>query len=523
VVIASVPLTDPTVIVAVVVGVVVGVGGSLLVGFLRKRSARAQAAAIVKEARREAEEIRQRAEVVAKEELHRRREEFENEARETRTELKLLEKRLVKREDALERKAELTTKREKYIEKLERDLSRREGQIAAKERELNDVLDRQKEELLRLSGLSPQEARAQLFERLEREYEREAAALLERKTEQARETAEQKAREILATAIQRCAVEHTTESVVSTIDLPNDEMKGRIIGREGRNIRAFEKATGVDVIVDDTPGVVVLSAFDSVRREMARQAMEELVADGRIHPARIEEVIERAKRKTEENILQTGKQVLFDMGVHTKNSKLAYLLGRLKYRTSYGQNVLQHSIEVAQLCAIMAAELKLDPVLAKRMGLLHDIGKAVDHELEGGHPEIGALLAKRMDESPDVVNAIAAHHEGEPPRSVYAVLVQAADAISASRPGARRETLEKYIRRLERLEDVARSFDGVENCYAIQAGREVRVIVNSERVDDKEAVKLARNIAKEIEQELDYPGEIRVTVIRETRAVEFAR
>ena len=522
-VIASVPLTDPAVLLAIVAGAAVGVGACLLVGLLRKRSAKAHAAAILAAAEKEAEEIRQKAEVVAKEELHRRREEFEKEARETRTELKLLEKRLVKREDALERKAELTAKREKYIEKLERDLSRRESQIAAKERELNDILDQQKETLLRISGLSPQEARAQLFERLERDYEREAAALLERKIEQAKETAEQKAREILATAIQRCAVEHTNESVVSTIDLPNDEMKGRIIGREGRNIRAFEKATGVDVIVDDTPGVVVLSAFDSVRREMARQAMEELVADGRIHPARIEEVIERAKRKTEENILQTGKQVLFDMGIHTNNSKLAYLLGRLKYRTSYGQNVLQHSIEVAQLCAIMAAELKLDPVLAKRIGLLHDIGKAVDHELEGGHPEIGALLAKRMDESPEVVNAIAAHHEGEPPKSVYAVLVQAADAISASRPGARRETLEKYIRRLERLEDVARSFDGVENCYAIQAGREVRVIVNSEKVGDKEALKLARDIAKEIEQELDYPGEIRVTVIRETRAVEFAR
>ena len=511
----------PLVIAVVCLGV--GYGASQLVAYIQRRNARRKASEILAGARQEADEVRRRADVVAKEELLRRREDFERETRETRTELKLLEKRLVKREDALERKSELTTKREKYIENLERELATRQEAMAAKERELTDSLDKQKEALYRISGLSPQEARAQLFERLERDYEREAATLLERKTEQAKETADQNAREILSTAIQRCAVEHTNESVVSTIDLPSDEMKGRIIGREGRNIRAFEKATGVDVIVDDTPGVVVLSAFDSVRREMARRAMEELVADGRIHPARIEEVIERAKRKTEEIIQQTGKQVLFDMGVHTNNPKLAYLLGRLRFRTSYGQNVLQHSIEVAHLCSIMAGELRLDPSLAKRIGLLHDIGKAVDHELEGGHPEIGALIGKRIDEDAIVINAIAAHHEGEAPQSVYAVLVQAADAISASRPGARRETLEKYIKRLERLEDVARSFEGVDTAYAIQAGREVRVIVKGEKVDDKGAVKLARDIAKEIEQELDYPGEIRVTVIRETRAVEYAR
>ena len=511
------------VIAAAVVAGAVGYGANLFVGYLRKRSAARDAQRIIEAARQEAEEVHRKAEVAAKEELLRRREEFERETRETRTELKLLEKRLVKREDALERKAEVTAKREKYIESMERELATRQEGVVAKERELNEVLDKQKEALYQISGLSPQDARAQLFERLERDYEREAATILEKKLEGVRETADQRAREILSTAIQRCAVEHTTESVVSAIDLPSDEMKGRIIGREGRNIRAFEKATGVDVIVDDTPGVVVLSAFDSVRREMARRAMEELVSDGRIHPARIEEVIERAKRKTEETIQQVGKQVLFDMGVHSSNPKLAYLLGRLKYRTSYGQNVLQHSIEVAHLCAIMAGELRVDVALAKRIGLLHDIGKAVDHELEGGHPEIGALLGKRVDEDPVVINAIAAHHEGEPPQSVYAVLVQAADAISASRPGARRETLEKYIKRLERLEGVAGSFEGVETAYAIQAGREVRVIVKSEKIDDKAAVKLARDIAKEIEQELDYPGEIRVTVIRETRAVEYAR
>ncbi len=515
--------SGPIVAVVALICLGIGYGVSQLVGYIQKRNARCEAGEILGTARAEADEVHRQAEVEAKEELIRRREDFERETREARTELKLIEKRLVKREDALERKAEMTGKREKYIENLDRELATRQESMTAKERELTDSLDKQKEALYRISGLSAQDARTQLFERLERDFDREAAVLLERKVEQAKETADQKAREVLATAIQRCAVEHTNESVVSTIDLPSDDMKGRIIGREGRNIRAFEKATGVDVIVDDTPGVVVLSAFDSVRREMARRAMEELVADGRIHPARIEEVIERAKRKTEETILQIGKQVLFDMGVHTNNQKLAYLLGRLKYRTSYGQNVLQHSIEVAHLCSIMAGELRLDPALAKRIGLLHDIGKAVDHELEGGHPEIGALIGKRIDEDAIVINAIAAHHEGESPQSVYAVLVQAADAVSAARPGARRETVEKYIKRLERLEDVAGSFEGVETAYAIQAGREVRVIVKSDKVDDKLATKLARDIAKEIEHELDYPGEIRVTVIRETRAVEYAR
>jgi len=502
---------------------VVGFGIHLLMGVALRRGARQEAGRILEKAGRDAEDVSRKAEVVARDELHRRREEFDGETRETRTELKLLEKRLVKREDVLERKFDDTTKREKYVEGLQEEVAARQKNVAAREKELGEVLEKQKDTLYRISGLNAMDARTQLFERLEQELDHEVAELVERKINRTKEIAEGKAREIISTAIQRCAVEHTVESVVSAIDLPSDEMKGRIIGREGRNIRAFEKATGVDVIVDDTPGVVVLSAFDSVRREMARQAMEELVADGRIHPARIEEVVDKAKRKTEESILNIGKQVLFDMNIHTNNNKLAFWLGRLRYRTSYGQNVLQHSIEVAHLCAIMAAELKLDPVLAKRIGLLHDIGKAVDHELEGGHPEIGVLLGKRLDEKPVVLNAIAAHHEGVPPESIYAVLVQAADAISAARPGARRETLEKYIRRLERLEDVASSFDGVENAYAIQAGREVRVIVKSEKIGDKEASKMARDIAKEIEHELDYPGEIRVTVIRETRAVEYAR
>ena len=510
-------------IVGLGVGVAIGFGVSLLIGLVKRQSARTQAASILEEAEKQAEEARRKGEGAAREELHRRREEFEEETRETRTELKLLEKRLVKREDALERKSEAITKREKYVDQLERDLSARTENLARRDRDLSEVLDKQKDALYHITSLSPQEAKAQLFERLERDLDREVSTVIDRKIQQTKERCDEEARVILSTAIQRCAVEHTTESVVSAIDLPSDDMKGRIIGREGRNIRAFEKATGVDVIVDDTPGVVVLSAFDSTRREMARQAMEELVADGRIHPSRIEEVVEKAKRKTEETIASIGKQVLFDMNIHTKNPKLAYLLGRLKYRTSYGQNVLQHSIEVAHLASIMASELKLDGQLAKRCGLLHDIGKAVDHELEGGHPEIGALLGKRYDEDPIVINAIAAHHEGEDPTSVYAVLIQAADGISAARPGARRETIEKYIRRLERLEAVANAFEGVDNAYAIQAGREVRVIVNGERVDDNRTAKLARDIAKEIEQELTYPGEIRVTVIRETRVVDYAR
>jgi ribonuclease Y len=510
-------------VVGLLVGAGVGFGVSALIGLVRKQNARTQAARILDEAKKEAEEARRQGDVAAKEEIHRRREEFEEETRETRTELKLLEKRLVKREDALERKNEDMAKREKYVDQLERDLSKRQENVASRERELAEVLDKQKDALYEITSLSPQEAKNQLFERLERELDREVATAVDRHIQEVKERSDEEARVILSTAIQRCAVEHTTESVVSTIDLPNDEMKGRIIGREGRNIRAFEKATGVDVIVDDTPGVVVLSAFDSVRREMARQAMEELVADGRIHPSRIEDVVEKAKRKTEETMASVGKQVLFDMNVHANSPKVAYLLGRLKFRTSYGQNVLQHSIEVAHLASIMASELGLDHELAKRCGLLHDLGKAVDHELEGGHPEIGALLGKRYQEDQVVINAIAAHHEGEDTQSVYAVLIQAADAISAARPGARRETLEKYIRRLERLEDVASSFDGVDNAYAIQAGREVRVMVNGERVNDKLTPKLARDIAKQIEEELTYPGEIRVTVIRETRAVDYAR
>ena len=380
-----------------------------------------------------------------------------------------------------------------------------------------------KDALYRISGLTPQDARVQLFERLEQELDRESASLVERKIEQTKEISEQKAREIISTAIQRCAVEHTTESVVSTIDLPSDEMKGRIIGREGRNIRAFEKATGVDVIVDDTPGVVVLSAFDSVRREMARQAMEELVADGRIHPARIEEVVADTEKEMARIIDETGRQAALDQGLAELPAKLITTIGRLRFRTSYGQNVLQHSAEVAALCALMAGELKLDARIARRVGLLHDIGKALDQDSEGTHPALGADLAAKSGENEIVVNAIAAHHGDIPVKSLYALLVQAADAASAARPGARRESLDRYIKRIERLEEIAQTHAGVEKAFAIQAGRELRVMAKADKMNESECARACRQIAKEIEEELNYPGEVRVTMIRENRFVEYAR
>jgi ribonuclease Y len=341
--------------------------------------------------------------------------------------------------------------------------------------------------------------------------------------EAAKEEAERKARNIVGLAIQRCAADHTVEATVASIDIPSDDMKGRIIGREGRNIRAFEKATGVDVIVDDTPGVIVISAFDSVRREVARRAMDRLIADGRIHPSRIEELVAESQKEVDELIKETGKQVCYDFGLHNIHAKEMLLLGRLRFRTSYGQNVLQHSKEVAHLCSAMAGELGVNVNMASRCGLLHDIGKAVDHEVEGGHPAIGADIAKRCGERPEVVNAIGAHHEDVEPRTLYAVITQAADAISAARPGARRETLEKYIKRLERLEEVANAFSGVQGAFAIQAGRELRVIVNADKVNDRQAFKMARDIANQIEQELNYPGEIKITLLRETRVIEFAR
>jgi len=385
------------------------------------------------------------------------------------------------------------------------------------------LIQEEKNTLYRVSGLSADDAEKLLLNRLEKELERECASLIEKYTNKAKDEAEKNAISIVGTAIQRYTANNTIDNVVSTIELPGDEMKGRIIGREGRNIRAFEKATGVDVIVDDTPGIIVLSGFDGVRREVARLAMKKLIVDGRIHPARIEEVVQETEKDIEQIILETGKQTSFELGIHDLHPEIIKLLGRLRYRTSYGQNQLQHSIEVSHLAGVLAGELKLDAQIARRCGLLHDIGKALSADVEGTHAIVGADFAKRYDEKPEIINAIASHHEEVPSETVYSVLINAADAISASRPGARRETLEKYVKRLEKLESVAMSFSGVESAFAIQAGREVRVIVHPDKVSDSLASKICYDIAKNIEEELEYPGEVTVTVIREKRIIQKAK
>ncbi|MCF6158613.1 MAG: ribonuclease Y [wastewater metagenome] len=478
---------------------------------------------LVEEAQREAEKIKKESELAIKAELYQHREAFEKETQETKIELRQQEKRLSKREDNLERKMELLTKKERYIDTFSANLTLKEKKLDEKKAELERIIEEENRALLKISGLSKEEAERLLLSRLEKELDIKCSELISKKVTEAKESAEQIAMSLISTAIQRCAATHTAENIVSSIELPNNEMKGRIIGREGRNIRAFEKATGIDVIVDDTPGVIVLSGFDSVRREIARQSMEKLILDGRIHPAHIEEVVKETEKEIEQVIQETGKQTCFDLGIHNVHPEIIKLLGRLKYRTSYGQNQLQHSIEVSNLMGIIAGELKLDVPLAKRCGLFHDIGKAIGPEMEGTHATAGADLAKRYDEKPEVINAIAGHHEEIPIESIYTVLVSAADAISAGRPGARRETLEKYIKRLEKLEGIATSFTGVESAYAIQAGREIRVMVCPDKVNDKIAAKMCYDISKEIENQLEYPGEVIVTVIRETRFVGHAR
>jgi len=518
-------------VIAAVVALAVGIAAGIALGKKKaaetsrkdKESAENESRRILAEAEEKGKQITQKAEVEAKEESFKKKEQFDKEIQEGRNELKQWEQRITRREENLDRKMDTIGKKERWLENTEKDIERKRKDLDAREADLGNALEKQNQELQKVSGLSKEDAKQLLLERLSKELDVECANLISKRTERAREEAEHNARDIVTKAIQRYAAEHTAESVVSSVELPGDEMKGRIIGREGRNIRAFEKATGVDVIVDDTPGVIVLSAYDSVRREIARLSMERLVTDGRVHPARIEEVVESARQEVMDIIHETGKRTCYEANVRNVPGALVELLGRLRYRTSYGQNVLEHSLDVCHLSGLMAAELKLDVAMAKRCGLLHDIGKAMDHEIEGSHAAVGADMARRCDEPREVVNAIAAHHEEEPAESVYAALVSGADAISAGRPGARRETLERYIKRLEKLESIAKEFPGVETAFAIQAGRELRVIVNSSRVDDSLAAKMCRDIAAKIQEELKYPGEIVITVIRETRVVEKAR
>jgi len=510
-----------------IIGAILGVVGTSVFFRIRSKKQREdagdEAQVLVDEAKREADQIRQKGELDAKAEFVRRSEQFEKEATEIRNELREAERRLAKREDNLERKLDALGIKERALEATGRRLGEREKAIAAKERQLNDALAQQRAQLMKITNMGVQEAKELLLDRLEKEVTREASELIEKKYNEAKETAAARARDVILGTIQRYAAEHTSESTVSTVDIPSDEMKGRVIGREGRNIRAFEKATGVDVIVDDTPGVVVISSFDPVRREVARRALEKLTQDGRIHPGRIEEIVAETAQKVDQEVTEIGKKAALEANVLSLHPKIYELLGRLNFRTSYGQNVLRHSIEVAYMCQMMADELGLDGSLARRCGLLHDIGKAVDHEVEGGHPYIGAELAKRYNEKPEIVNAVSGHHGDGEITTIYTTLVSAADAISASRPGARRESLERYVKRLEQLETLANTFPGVKQAYAIQAGREIRVIVDASQVDDNATVKVARDIAKKVKDEMEYPGEIRVTLLREVRAVEYAR
>ncbi|CEP68700.1 Ribonuclease Y [Moorella glycerini] len=479
-------------------------------------SAEKAAATIIEEAKKEAEAKKREAVLEAKEEAHRIRNEIERESRERRNELQRFERRLMQKEEALDRKTEA-------LERKEASLHRQEEAAQKLREELEEMRRRQVSELERISGLTTEEARAILLQSVEEEVRHEAAMMIKQIETEAKEEADKKAREIITHAIQHCAADYVAEATVSVVNLPSDEMKGRIIGREGRNIRALETLTGVDLIIDDTPEAVILSSFDPIRREVARIALEKLIIDGRIHPARIEEMVEKSRRELEQKIREEGERATFEAGIHGLHPELVRLLGKLKYRTSYGQNVLKHSLEVAFLAGAMAAELGVDVQLAKRAGLLHDIGKAVDFEVEGPHVTLGVELAKKYRESPEVIHAIEAHHGDVEPRSIEAGLVQAADAISAARPGARRETLEAYIKRLEKLEEIADSFAGVEKSYAIQAGREIRILVKPDKIDDAMAVHLARDIVKRIEKEMEYPGQIKVVVIRETRAVDYAK
>jgi len=514
----------------IVAGVAVAVLAFFMGWFISRRigetklaKAEELAKKIVLEAEKEAEFKKKEAILEAKDEWYKTKVNFERELANKRMEYQKVEKRLQEKEVNLDRKVDILNKKDRDIQNKEKILFAREKAIRTRDEELNRLISDQNRQLERIAQMTSEEAKKILMANLENQARQEAAQLIKEIKEKAEETAEKEAKNIIISAIQRCAADHTVESTVSVVSLPNEEMKGRIIGREGRNIRSFETATGIDVIVDDTPEAVILSGFDPIRREIARMALEKLILDGRIHPARIEEIVAKAQKEMDVIIKETGEQACFDVGIHGLHPELIKILGKLQYRTSYGQNVLQHSREVAFIAGLMAAELDLDANLAKRAGLLHDIGKAVDKETEGTHSQIGYNIAQKYGEHPFVLNAILSHHEDVPMESPYSILVQSADAISGARPGARRETLEGYIKRLEKLEELADSFKGVAKAYAIQAGREVRIIVEHEQIDDNSAANLAQEIAKKIEAEMEYPGQVKVTVIRETRAVEYAK
>ncbi|MCP4107337.1 MAG: ribonuclease Y [Desulfobacteraceae bacterium] len=484
--------------------------------------AETEAFRIIEDAKRKSETLLKEAELEVKDTLFKMKNEFDAETRDTRSELKKQEKRLIQKEENIDRKNEQFERRDREISRKEKKMLKREADVELKELKYNELIEEQKKQLEKISGLTADQAKELLIRAMENEARYEGAKLIKRIENEAKEEADKKSKKIIATAIQRYAGDFVAERTVSVVQLPNDEMKGRIIGREGRNIRAIEASTGIDLIIDDTPEAVILSGFNPVRREVARISLMRLISDGRIHPARIEDVVKKVGHEVDAVIKEAGEQAAFDLGVHGIHSELVQHIGQLKFRTSYAQNVLQHSVEVGFLTGIMATELGLNQKLARRMGLLHDIGKAIDHEVEGPHALIGSKLAKKFNESPKVVHAISAHHEDVPPTSVYAFLVQAADGLSGARPGARKELLENYIKRLEDLEKIANSYKGVANSYAIQAGREMRVIVESDVVSDEEAILLSKDIVKKIEERLTFPGQIKVMVIRETRAVEYA-
>lgn len=515
----------------VIIFALLGIGVGMFVGyFVMKKSneskmagARNSAEQIIEDAKREAEAQKKEALLEAKDENHKLRTETESDVRERRGEVQKQENRLLQREENLDRKDDALNKREAGLERKDEALVEKQQHIEQMESKAEELVGQQQSEMERISSLTREEAKSIILQQVENELSTDIAVMVKESEARAKEESDKKAKNILSLAMQRFAADHVAETTVSVVNLPNDEMKGRIIGREGRNIRTLETLTGIDLIIDDTPEAVILSGFDPIRRETARLALEKLVSDGRIHPARIEEMVEKSRREVDEQIREIGEQTTFDVGVHNLHPDLIKILGRLRYRTSYGQNVLKHSVEVAFLSGLMAAELGEDVTLARRAGLLHDIGKAIDHEVEGSHVEIGVELGTKYKEHPVVINSIASHHGDTEATSIISVIVAAADALSAARPGARSETLENYIRRLEKLEEISESYEGVEKSFAIQAGREIRIMVRPEQIDDMTAHRLARDIRKRIEEELDYPGHIKVTVIRETRAVEYAK